>query len=276
MAFLFKMTFTGLCAFVPSDPLGSGTVLLVNSQGSADDLNFHGPLDQQHVPRMRLQSTTPSLLGKVLSYSVVAPATIEPNTLQLIDATFPPPLPEQPAAGTAQERGVFWIANLAEIDGGNVDDSCFGMLPNPRVAARVKLSAGFLTTSRMVEKPAGDDIVWNFKKSSSSATPTLIRAMAAEFSLTALVNGDAININIFEPATGMTSSQTLQPVGGEVVVEIENSCFRPDDGGALEDFVFFYRLSRVRTTIQLPYRTEGGDLSDTLCPPARFPAHPMA
>jgi hypothetical protein len=280
MAFLFKMTFTGLCAFVPSDPPGSGTVLLLNTQGSADDLNFHGSLDP-HVPRMRLQSGTPSLAGKVLSYSVVAPATIEPNTLQLVDATFPPPLPTQPAAGTEQERGVFWIANMAEIEGGNVNDSCFGtLLNNTLVTARVKLSAGSLTTSRMAEEPNGKDIIWNFKKSSSSVTPTLIRAMAAEFSLAALVNGDAININILDPVTGATSSQTLQPVGGEVVVQIENSCFRSNDpnqlGRPLNDFAFFYRLAGPHGALHLPYPTEGGDLSDTLCPPARFPAHPLA
>lgn len=274
MAFLFRMTFTGLCAFVPRDPQGAGTVLLINSQAPADDINFHCDLNQ-HVPRMRLHSEAISLLGKVVSYSVTDSATIEPNTLQLIDAAFQPPLPTKPVPGTEQERGVFWIANMAEIDGGNVDDSCFGMLPNPRVAARIKLSAGYLSTSRMVEVPSGDDIEWNFQKSFTS-NPTLVRAMAAEFSLSALVNGDEININIFDPSTGISIRETLRPVGGEVVVPIENSCFCVDSGGPLEDFALFYRLSKSRGAIHLPYRTRGGDLSDTLCPPARFSPHPSA
>jgi hypothetical protein len=274
MAFLFRMTFTGLCAFVPRNPQGAGTVLLVNTQATADDINFHCDL-HPHVPRMRLRSEAISLLGKVLSYSVTSPATIEPNTLQLIDDTFPAPLPTKPTPGTEQERGVFWIANMAEIDGGSVDDSCFGPLPNSRVTARVKLSAGTLTASRMIEVPAGADIEWNFKKS-STGDPTFVRAMAAEFSLTALVNGTEIQLHIFDPSTGVTIHETLRPVGGEVVIPIENSCFCVDKGGPLEDFAFFYRLSNSRGAIQLPYRAQGGDLSDTLCPPARFAPHSLA
>lgn len=274
MAFLFRMNFTGLCAFVPRDPQGAGTVLLVNTLDPADDLNFHGEL-HQHVPRVRHSGKTISLFGKEISYSVTGPATIEPNTLQLNDQTVTPPLPTKPTP--EQARDVFWIANMAELEGGIADDSCFGVLPNSRVSARVRLSAGFLSASRIIEVPGGDVIAWNFKKSSSiDSVPTLVRAMAAEFSLTALVNGTEITLDILDHSTATTTTETLKPVGGEVVVLIENSCFCSDERGPLEDFAFFYRLAKTRGALHLPDRTNGGDLSDTLCPPARFAPHASA
>lgn len=276
MAFTFRMTFTGLCAFVPRRGGSEGSVLLVNTQDLADDLNFHSIL-HAHEPRVVLQGEPINFLGKVLSYSVTGSATIEPNTLQPVDILLPTPPPTKPVPGTDQHRGIYWIANMADLEGGSVHEDCFKIPPNTdtRVAARVKLSAGFLSTSRMVKSLFGDDLEWNFKKSRNGPVK-FVRAIAAEFSVTALVNGDEIRLNFFDPTTGQTSFRTLRPVGGEVAVQVENSCFCEDQGGALEDFALFYRLSQARGAIHLPYRPEGGDLSDTLCPPARFEPHPSA
>jgi hypothetical protein len=220
---------------------------------------------------MRLHSEARSILGKVISYKVTS-GTIDPADLQIIGLTLSG---TKPAPNTDEERGIYWLSNMGELEGGSVDDSCFGTLPNVRVAARVKLSAGYLTTSRMVEVPTGDDIEWNFRKS-SNGSPVLVRAMAGEFSLTAIVNSSEIHVDILDQPTGVVTRETLQPIGGEVVLPIENSCQCKDEGGPLEDFAYFYRLSKARGNIHLPYRVDGGDFSDTLCPPARFPAHVSA
>jgi len=270
--FFFRMTFTGLCAFVPRQGGPEGSVLLVNTEDLADDLNFHSTL-HAHEPRVWLQGQPISLRGKILSYSVANAATIEPSVLQPVEIQLPTPPPTKPTPGTDQQRGIYWISNMGELEGGSVDDTCFGTLPNKKVVARVKLSAGFLSTSRIVKSLSGDDLEWNFKKSRNSNKAPIVRAMAAEFSLIALVNGTEIQLNLFDPTTGLSSTYALSPVGGEVMVQVENSCFCDDPEGPLEDFALFYRLSQARGAIHLPYRAAGGDLSDTLCPPARFPPH---
>ena len=274
MAFIFRMTFTGLCAFVQRSGGAEGSVLLVNTDNLADDLNFHSEL-HVHEPRVIVQGQPISLKGKVLSYSVIN-GVMAPDTLQPVEIPLPVPPPTKPSPNTDQARGIYWIANMADVEGGNAHDDCFsGTLPNAKVAARVKLSSGYLSASRMVKSLSGDDLEWNFRKS-HEGTVSFVRAMAAEFSVSGIVTGDLVRLAIFDGATGQTAYYDLAPVGGEVSVGVDNSCFCEDKEGPLEDFALFYRLARDRGAIHLPYRFPGGDLSDTLCPPARLAPHPNA
>lgn len=288
MSFLFRMTFTGLCAFVPRELQGAerlqGTVLLVNTEDWPDDLNFHGQV-RQHEPGVWIRGERIPLRGKELSFSVAPTATIEPSYLQYVNV----PLPTQmkPTPRTDEARHVHWIANMEEFGGGKVADECFDPLfgplqedkkENKKVAARVRLNAGVLSTSRIIKstKDPLDDVVWDYQVAYRGKVITQ-RAMAGEFSLTALVmNDDQIRLDIFDFETSSTDTKWLTQLGGEVVVPVENSCYVGDDRSPLEDFAWFYRLCEDRGALHLPYIPGGGDYTDTMCPPAKFPAHPLA
>src|SRR4029078_9357752 len=112
----------------------------------------------------------------------------------------------------------------------------------------------------------GKDLVWDFKKSFTDERPSLVRAMAAEFSLTALVTSDVSVLRLKDLSSGQVQLVPLNPVAGEVVVGVNNLCGDCEDkGGPLEDFAWFYRLVKSPGTISLPYRQAGGGLTDTYC-----------
>lgn len=274
MAFLFRMTFNGLCAFVQRQTAAGepsqGTVLLPEARTPVEDLNVHLEL-RRHDPQIHFRGMARPLRGKQVSV-VAAGAT--PSELQLVWAGIPSGQ-TVPTINTDEDRDAHWIADMGALGAGGVANDCFGALPNARVAARVKLSFGTLATSRIIEDVNGNDQEWAFRRS-FTATPTLIRAMASEFSLTALVPGTSATVRLVDTSTGGVDEFQLEPIGSEVVIDITNLCTCDDGTGPIEDFSWFYRLAANPAAIVLPYPNGGGGISDTYCPPARYPAHPQA
>lgn len=293
MAFSFRLTFTGLCAFVPrllnTGERNQGTILLVNATTPVEDLNLHTHL-VNHDPKIEIHGKKIDVTGFDFRFEFIrnsgTPGTTAPDELLPIDA-LPTPKPPFPAPDTDDDHDSYWIMDMAAIDAGNVANDCFGAQPT-QVTARFKLTAGFLSTSRMVEdQNDGSDILWNFQKS-ETATPKITRPIAAEIAVTCIADAD--QVVLIRKRFGSTAEEriALLPVAGEVVLAVENLCdstptVGPSEGqnptllGEISDFGWFYRLvANQPPLLYLPYPVPGSGLTDTMCPPARFPQHPSA
>lgn len=294
MAFSFRMTFTGLCAFVPralqAGERPQGRVLLVNATTPVDDLNLHVVLNP-HTPTIQFHGTKQEIRRQDVRVEFVradgTPGSTTPAELVPVDLQIPNPKPPAPRPNTDDDRDHYWIMDMAALAAGPVANECFDpqpLLENIRVTSRVKLNAGFLSTSHMVEaENDGSDLLWAFRKSDTATTPATTRAIAAEFAVTALADADRVLLVLTSWDTGAEQRIPLDPVAGEVIVAVENLCggdceYLADDEGnirVIADFGWFYRLAAVPAVLHLPYQ-EGGGLTDTVCPPARYPAHPNA
>jgi len=273
------MTFTGLCAFVPKtpatgQPIVEGTVLLVNATPPVEDLNFHSPLSP-HAPILRYMSDTMKLQGKELAIDAT---DAKPYPLSLVTGLVSNP--QEPNKRSDEDRDTFWITRMEDLGVTGVSDHCFDtLLGNGIVAARIKLNAGYLSTSELIRNSdTGEITTLIFYTGFDSISPKLTRAMAAEFTLRLQVPGDHMNLLVTE--NGQTTPILLRPVGEEVSVHIENLCGKDcsphEKGSPSFDFAWFYRIAKERSPILLPYPKDGGGLTDTYCPPAMFPAHPKA
>lgn len=292
MAFSFRFTFTGMCAFVPRQ-LGlaehpQGTVLLVNATNPIDDLNLHAKLED-HTPTIEVHGLKRNLIGYDIRVEFRKAngdlgSTI-PSELAILDI-LPNPKPDQPRPNTDDDRDPFWIMDMAALKVSSLSAKCFDPVPpKALVAARFKLTAGFLSTSRMVEdKNDGTDIPWNFQKSSTATAPLIQkRPIAAEFAVTGIADADKM-ILILTPFGAAAETIELTPVAGEIVLAVENNCDcspGPEDGARgirlISDFGWFYRLLETQPeSLHLPYVADGGGLTDTQCPPARYPQNPLA
>lgn len=256
MAFPFRMTFTGLCALVPNTNGTEGTVLLVDASNPPGTTNLH-----VHVPSLRYRGQKYSLAGTEVFLNLTNP---QPPALELFWPIPPPPSPSHPQMpAPGEEDSLHWIAELADsiapLKGG-----CFS---NPRpafITSRIKLRAGHLSTSYLIEDrtdPSNIQVLpWALEDADGHIG--FYRAMAAQFSLNAMIDGGTIDIS--------TYSIPLVEVAGEAVVEVENACGCTDRDGELEDFAWFFDLSTATTTY-IPV-LQGGGATDTMCPPARFSA----
>jgi hypothetical protein len=268
MAFPFRMTFTGICAFVPNINATEGTVLLV-SAGIAT-----GKRDA-HYPWLRYRGQKYDLTKSEVTLSLTNP---QPAVLQIFSPALPAPTPlkaQIPTVATDEERSIFWIADMAAA-GATLNPNCFSPTRPTFVTSRIKLNSGSISTSRMLEdrkfQGAVTDLEWALidPNSGNSAPQFNDRAMAGEFSLNVLIDGGQILIQ----GASSTTSLTLSPAAGEACVDIGNTCDCVDDQGPLDDFGWFFDLANS-TTIFLPTRT-GGGVTDTMCPPARFAPNPNA
>jgi hypothetical protein len=291
MAFSFRLTFTGLCALVPRQlSLGErpqGRVLLVNARSSDDapveDLNLHTHLDS-HDPAIEVHGLKTAIDNYDLWVEFLradgSPGTTYPSELVPIDI-LPTPKPPAPRPDKEDDRDPYWIMDMAAINAGSVDNACFAASPT-KVLARFKLTAGYLSTSRMVEdQNSGEDIIWTFRKS-ETATPYTSRPIAAEFAITCIADADKVVLVKRKFGSLNEERIDLTPVAGEIVLAVENLCYSPQEGDPkylreISDFGWFYRLvAQQPPVLYLPYSPREGGLTDTMCPPARFPQHPDA
>jgi hypothetical protein len=254
MAFPFRMTFTGLCALVPHTSLTRATVLLVKANTAGNGLDVH-------FPWLRYLGQKYSLTDTEVTVQLANP---QPSPLQIFMFPAPPPAAPLPIPGTNEESSAHWIADL-QAASATLNPAC---LANPRpsfVTSRLRLNAGHLSSSRLIEDPRDQAKItiwrWGMRDAAGNSLPGFDRAMAAQFTLNAMIDGGTITIS-----PGHVLS--LQSAAGEALVEVGNTCYCPDTMGPLEDFGWFYDLANP-TTIYLPIRL-GFGATDTMCPPARF------
>jgi hypothetical protein len=261
MAFPFRMSFTGLCVLVPNTNNTEGTVLLVNASTPTGFRHVH-------YPWLRYQGQKHDLAKSEVTISLANP---QPAVLQIFSPALPAPAPhtaQVPTAGTDEERSVFWIADMASA-GAVMNPNCLATTRPIFVTSRIKLKAGNVSTSRILEdrkfQSAITALEWALIDANGNSAPNFNeRAMAGQFSLNVLIDSGQIII----AAASSTTNLTLAPAAGEACVDIGNTCDCVDDQGPLQDFGWFFDLANT-TTVFLPTRT-GGGVTDTMCPPAKF------
>lgn len=264
VAFPFRMAFTGLCALVPNTNGVEGRVLLVNA-GTASGVKH------AHVPWLRYRGHKYSLAGTEVTLNLTNP---NPATLRLFQPPLPPPTPpfaHRPTPQTDEERSVHWIAELSAAIA-PLKPTCFDARRPTFITSRIKLTAGHLSTSRIIEDPLLQGTVvtlgWGLFDSLGNPVPNFHQVIAAQFQLNALIDGGHIVISPGPPQIPLLAA------AGEALVEVGNTCSCVDTFDPLEDFSWFFDLTTA-TIIFLPSRT-GGGATDTMCPPAKFPANPLA
>jgi hypothetical protein len=269
MAFPFRMSFTGLCAFVPNTNGTEGTVLLVNAGVVTGFRHIH-------YPWLRYRGQKYTLANSEVTIQLTNP---QPSVLQVFSPSLPPaptpPTAQVPRPQSDDEHSIFWVADL-DAAGAILQNSCFDSQKPPFVTSRIKLTAGNLSTSHLMEDQTSQasvkDLGWNLLDSSGNAAPKFnMRALATQFSLNALIDSGQVTVS----SSSSTVTLALQPTAGEAVVEIGNTCDCIDDQGPLIDCGWFFDLANA-TTIYLPTRSPGAGVTDTMCPPARFAANPHA
>ena len=308
-SFTLKMTFTGLCAFVPHTSGKRMRVLLVDGQQSVGthehedhfaalvfDMDNYTPVSGPNRPldmQFKEDNKERGLCIVEREELVVSPQSGEPLMFNNED------LEECPQAN----RDHFsWVAPIPQIveSSKSVDSSCFvpiGGKIHKMLAGRLALTHGKLITSALAEHAENDPLLWNFFPNLPlvSILPLSPRrqALAEEVEWTLPVDATEIRLASFKFGGSEGPVLRLQPTRGVVQAAFRNlplpdivKARKPSHPREKEPhFEHYYAVSKSNPGIfsrRIPFLDTSCNsrgpitASNPKCPPARFDKNPDA
>jgi hypothetical protein len=312
---MFEMDFTGLCLFVPTSasPAAHVRALLIDttqpSGGSGHLCDLHEPLLIVNVGDVDGKSTRqPDLTfltgGAAFAAFLLRDQELSVPALGLGPVTFDDDSSLTGCNVKANYGKLSWLAHLAKISAGSdvVRPACFNAYPNAdgKVAARVRLHKGDLSSSRTARDYNRKLVLWDFQLPDGSylKTPTSLSERLM------LVNGTGGSITLHteiirDPtteylqkmfSTTRTSDILLTPTG-DLKVLVANSPLsdimqvRPRPTGPRDPdvhFDYFYDVAVKAGSRNIPVQINNCNddgqpsLRSPQCPPALGAPNNMA